>query len=223
MFQVVLLPASIPTLWNIIAIALLARIVLGPHLKLGSSLCLKEHCTALTSVLYLVVLDSGTMAIGFWLQRCTPGVSSLVVIFLLSVSNIRVFAGEAKETIDDTGLGRQRLSFSEGFFIFYTIFLHLVISAIPLRIIRGARLATQKMQEALESSQKESDQPEIPQSRSHQSSPPELIHVSIIPSYKESFETLQDTLKILASHRLAKTTYDVRKYPHTSQKAQRGC
>lgn len=163
------------------------------------------------------------MEIGLWLQRCTPGVSSLVVIFLLGVSNTRMPTGDTQEMNHDTGLGGQRLTFSEGFFIFYTIFLHLVISAMPLRIFRGARLATQQMQEALEISQKDSDQPESPRSRSHQSSPPELIHVSIIPSHKESLETLQDTLRILASHRLAKTTYDVRRYTHTPQKAQCSC
>lgn len=124
------------------------------------------------------------MAIGLWLQRCMPGVSSLMIILLIT--------------------------FSENFFIFYTIFLHVVISAIPLRIFRGARLATQQIRAVLEVSQKESDRSESAQDSSHRSSPSELIHVSIIPSYKESIETLQDTLKILASHRLAKSTYDVR-------------
>ena len=133
------------------------------------------------------------MAIGLWLQRCTPGVSSLLVLFLLT--------------------------FSEGFFIFYAIFLHVIISAIPLRIFRGARLATQQMQAALDASQQESDKTGNQQDSSHQSSPPELIHVSIIPSYKESIETLQDTLRILASHRLAKSTYDVRRQADASREA----
>lgn len=163
------------------------------------------------------------MEIGLWLQRCTPGVSSLVVIILLGVSNTRILSRDAQDMIDDTGPGRQSLTFSESFFIFYTIFLHLVISAMPLRIIRGARLATQQMQAALKVSQKESDEPENSQIRSYHSSPPELIHVSIIPSYKESIETLQDTLRILASHRLAKTTYDVRIYSHPPHKTQCGC
>lgn len=149
------------------------------------------------------------MGIGLWLQRCTPGVSSLVIIFLLGISNMRFFIGGTQEVADGTGLGRQRLTFSEGFFIFYTIFLHIVLSAIPLRIFRGARLATQQIQAALEVSRQESDQPE-----NLQSPPSELIHVSIIPSYKESIDTLQDTLRVLASHRLAKSTYDVRSCPH---------
>lgn len=148
------------------------------------------------------------MGIGLWLQRCTPGVSSLVIIFLLGVSNTKFPVGDAQEMTDGTSLRRQRLTFSEGFFIFYTIFLHIVLSAIPLRIFRGARLATQQIQAALEVSRQESDQPGNPQGRGHQSSPTQLIHVSIIPSYKESIDTLQDTLKILASHRLAKSTYD---------------
>lgn len=150
------------------------------------------------------------MGIGLWLQRCTPGVSSLAIIFLLGVSNTRFSAGDAQEIDDGTGLERQRPTFSEGFFISYTIFLHIVLSAIPLRIFRGARLATRQIQATLEASQQESDLPENLQGRGHQSSPSELIHVSIIPSYKESIDTLQDTLRILASHRLAKSTYDVR-------------
>lgn len=163
------------------------------------------------------------MGIGLWLQRCTPGVSTLVIIFLLGVSNTRLFAGDTKQTVDDMGRGTQRPTFSEGFFIIYTIFLHAVISALPLRTFRGARLATQEIQAALRASQQESDQPENPQCGSHLPSPPELIHVSIIPSYKESIETLQDTLRILASHRLAKSTYDVRRYAHAPYKALYGC
>lgn len=151
------------------------------------------------------------MEIGLWLQRCTPGVSSLVVIFLLSVSIARSVIGEAQETTNDTGLGRQQLTFSEGFFIFYTICLHVILSALPLRMFRGAMLATREIQGALKASQQESDQPGVPESRSHQSSPSGVIHVSIIPSYKESIETLQDTLRLLASHRLARSSYDVRK------------
>lgn len=154
------------------------------------------------------------MAIGLWLQRCTPGVSSLVIIFLLGVSNTSLSAGDVEKMTNDPGLGGQRPTFSECFFIFYTIFLHIVLSAIPLRIFRGARLATRQMQAALEVSQQESDQTETSQGRGYQSSPSELVHVSIIPSYKESIETLQDTLRILASHRLAKSTYDVRICAH---------
>lgn len=154
------------------------------------------------------------MGIGLWLQRCTPGVSSLVIIFLLGISFISSTTGDTPEINHDTGMGRQRLTFSEGFFIFYTLFLHVVVSAIPLRIFRGARLATRQIQAELEGSQQESDQPEDPQGRGHQSSPSEAIHVSIIPSYKESLETLQDTLRVLASHRFAKSTYDVRRHAH---------
>lgn len=163
------------------------------------------------------------MGIGLWLQRCTPGVSTLVIIFLLGVSNTRLFAGDTKEMADDTGRGPQQLTFSEGFFIIYTIFLHAVISAIPLRTFRGARLATQEIQAALRASQQESDQSENPQGGSYLSSSSELVHVSIIPSYKESIETLQDTLRILASHRLAKSTYDVRRYAHAPYKTLCGC
>lgn len=123
------------------------------------------------------------MALVLWLQRCTPGLSSLIIMILLI--------------------------FSENFFIFYTVFVHLVISAMPLRIFRGARLATQQILAALEASQQETDQLENPSHSFHQPSTSEVIHVSIIPSYKESIETLQDTLRILASHSLAKSTYDI--------------
>lgn len=157
------------------------------------------------------------MEIKLWLQRCTPGVSSLVIIFLLGVSHIGLFTREARDS-NDAGLGRQRLNFSEGFFIFYTIYLHGVLSALPLRTFRGAMLATHQIQAALEEAKQESDQPEDPQGGSDQSSPSEVVHVSIIPSYKESIETLQDTLRVLASHRLAKSTYDVRRLCTTRER-----
>lgn len=144
-----------------------------------------------------MVPASPTMAIGLWLQRCTPGVSSLMIILLLA--------------------------FSERFFIFYTIFLHVVISAIPLRIFRGARLATNQIRTAIEICQGLSDKPLVSRGSSYQGAPLEATHVSIIPSYKESIETLQDTLRILASHRLAKSTYDVRKSPYAPQGIQSGC
>ncbi|KAJ0124302.1 hypothetical protein J7T55_005640 [Diaporthe amygdali] len=144
-----------------------------------------------------------------WIQRCTPGVSTLAIIFLLGGFNSRFFTGDRQEMTNDTRLGRDRITFSEGFFILYTVFLHIVITTVPLRIFRGARLATHEIQAALKASQLESDQPESLQNSSHQSIPSELIHVSIIPSYKESIETLQDTLRVLASHRMARNTYDI--------------
>lgn len=158
------------------------------------------------------------MEIKLWLQRCTPGVSSLVIIFLLGVSHTGLFTREERDETNEAGLGRQRLTFSEGFLIFYTIFLHGVLSALPLRIFRGAMLATQQIQAAFEASKQESDHPEYPQGVSDQSSPSEVVHVSIIPSYKESVETLQDTLRVLASHRLAKSTYDVRRLRTTRER-----
>lgn len=151
------------------------------------------------------------MALIHWLQRCTPGVSTLAIVFLLGVCATWSRAGDKQETTDGTKPGREPLTFSEGFFIFYTTFLHIVISALPLRIFRGARLATQQMQAALKASQQESDQPENLQSSGHQPSSSGLIHVSILPSYKESIQTLQDTLRVLASHRMAESTYGVRK------------
>lgn len=139
------------------------------------------------------------MAVGPWLQRCTPGVSSLMVIFFLA--------------------------FSESLFIFYTLFVHLVIFAMPLRIFRGARLATQQIRAGLEASQQDTERHQDQPNNSHQPSPSpsEMIHVTIIPSYKESIETLQDTLRILASHRLAKTTYDVRRHWCALQTIKCGC
>lgn len=159
---------------------------------------------------HLIFPASAIMAFLHWIQRCTPGVSTLAIIFLLGGFNSRFFTGERQEMTNDTRLGRDRITFSEGFFILYTVFLHIVITTVPLRIFRGARLATQEIQAALKASQLESDQPGSLQSSSHQSIPSELIHVSIIPSYKESIETLQDTLRVLASHRMARNTYDVR-------------
>ena len=187
---------------------------LGPGMRSVQVFCLLDPCTAfnLVSVLCPIIIDCPSMEIGLWLQRCAPGVSSLVVIFLLGISITRSLVGDAQDMMTNgTGLGRQQLTFSEGFFIFYTIFLHVVVSALPLRIFRGAMLATRQIQGALRVSQQESDQPEHPEGRSHQSSPSELIHVSIIPSYKESIETLQATLRVLASHRLARSSYDVRR------------
>ncbi|KAK4187720.1 glycosyl transferase family group 2-domain-containing protein [Podospora australis] len=120
-------------------------------------------------------------------MRCTPSLSTLAIIFLL-------------------------VALSEAFFIFYTIFLHIILTTIPLRVFRGATLAARHIEAARKASQQEfNDQPDTRESNSsHPScSSSEVIHVSIIPSYKESLETLQDTLSILASHRSAKTTYDI--------------
>ena len=38
---------------------------------------------------------------------------------------------------------------------------------------------------------------------------PPLIHAILVPSYKETIETLKETLNVLASHRSAKRRYDV--------------
>ena len=41
------------------------------------------------------------------------------------------------------------------------------------------------------------------------SSRTEVVNAIIIPSYKEDIDVLEDTLKVLSSHRMAVKTYDV--------------
>ena len=40
-----------------------------------------------------------------------------------------------------------------------------------------------------------------------------VVHAIILPSYKEDIDTLRETLSVLASHVLAKSSYDVRSLP----------
>ena len=61
--------------------------------------------------------------------------------------------------------------------------------------------------------------PETPRSSSRVSTPKmggfedrvdEVVHAIILPSYKEDMDTMRETLSVLASHLLAKSSYDVR-------------
>ena len=39
-----------------------------------------------------------------------------------------------------------------------------------------------------------------------------VTHAIILPSYKEDMDTMKETISVLASHVLARTSYDVRKF-----------
>jgi hypothetical protein len=38
-----------------------------------------------------------------------------------------------------------------------------------------------------------------------------IVHAIILPNYKEEMETLRETLEVLASHQLARSSYEVRR------------
>ena len=147
------------------------------------------------------------MALRQWFLRCTPGISTLLLLIAveynlrLGQSGFRYIIHDRREPDYVPSILCQLL------FSAYSITLHLFGFLFPIRLALAARAAAQQIWKAhlelkARRMHKETDE------KIAKTQPP--IQVIVIPCYKESVETIQDTLSVLASHQYAKQTYDVR-------------
>jgi len=116
-------------------------------------------------------------------------------------------------------------SYIQLIFAAYSIFVHLVALGFPIRVSFACWQLTEKIEEAharlardlpfkklqLDFGQLfriDEDADEKSEVRTNSQSL--VVHVIMIPCYKEDIENLKDTLRVLASHRDALNAYDVR-------------
>jgi hypothetical protein len=96
-------------------------------------------------------------------------------------------------------------------FISYSIFLHLIGASIPLRACWSLWNLEKRIRNPVYKNPYGSLSNQLiePQAGKVPAFYP-FIHVILIPNYHEDLQTLQDTLRVLASHPQAKAFYDVR-------------
>jgi hypothetical protein len=155
------------------------------------------------------------MNVAKWFSRCLPGLSTLSLLILLELS-LKIVETEWISFYYPTFLLHRHASLvAQALFIFYSVFLHVLALIFPLRLCAAVHSATKQIQ-ATHNCQKgfagedvssrlvgpEHIKPGAAQSSS-------VTMAIILPSYKEEVEILEASLRVLASHRHAKTSYDV--------------
>lgn len=141
-----------------------------------------------------------------WATRCIPAFSCIAVAILLVLSFVvsPFGKGEPGKHIGEATIPQLMLSG-------YTVLLHLLSIAFPVRVCWAMRDVLKRMRQAIEDtpiktrgrsfSMKMEAQEEIGQ--------PIPLFIIIIPAYKEDMSTLEETLRVLASHAQARTSYHV--------------
>lgn len=157
-----------------------------------------------------------------WLLRCTPGLSVFGLLLLLE-SALKIVQTEWLSFFYPPFL-RHIASpvVAQTIFISYSVFLHILALLFPLRLCASAWAATCEIKATHARSRKGSStsspikvhgngnsvmELELQQDLSKKSG---LVTMAVVlPSYREDIEILESSLRVLASHKLARSSYDV--------------
>lgn len=160
------------------------------------------------------------MAASQWIFRCLPGLSVILLLALVewAFQIVETAAISIRHPADL--IYRVNWAFPQFLFILYSTFLHFLAFIFPLRLCRSVWQATNQIK--VTHNITPSDQLPIkekntctlqdnddPSGLRGGGAPNQILNAIMIPSYKEDISVLEDTLKILASHFLAISTYDV--------------
>jgi|SRR5271154_3122076 len=155
------------------------------------------------------------MSLLSWFCRCVPGLSILAVLALVEFA-LQILQTEYIGLSYPTFLVRHVTPvFAQTLFVAYSVFLHVLSLAFPLRLCRAVLRATNAIREAHSDNYEPLRSSLLRDGSDQDNEACEKVAVGIImailiPSYKEEIHILEDTLKVLASHELAQTSYDVR-------------
>lgn len=155
-----------------------------------------------------------------WLLRCIPGLSILLLLILLECA-LKIAQTEWISFTYPPFLVDQPLPLiAQSIFIVYTLLLHILVLVFPVRLCYSVWTAASQIKSAhgigaeaaATNSQHDSISHSLLDLELREHSTGEYCDVTmavIIPSYKEDIGTLEDTLRVLASHDRAKSSYDV--------------
>jgi len=156
------------------------------------------------------------MGVSKWFSRCIPGLSTLSLLILLELS-LKIVETEWISFYYPTFLLHHNASLiAQTLFVLYSVFLHLLALIFPIRLCAAVHFATKQIHDAHNSPQGlargvgPSHSPNYENIKAEGIETPCATMAIIIPSYKEEAEILEASLRVLASHRHAKTSYDVR-------------
>jgi hypothetical protein len=156
-----------------------------------------------------------------WLLRCTPGLSVFGLLVLLE-SSLKIVETEWLSFFYPPFLVHvANPVVAQTIFISYSVFLHILALLFPLRLCASAWAATRDIR-ATHASSKTSTRNAHPAEElrnEHLDPDPQqdILKTSgsvkmavVLPSYKEDIEILESSLRVLASHTMARSSYDVR-------------
>lgn len=159
------------------------------------------------------------MKVSNWLSRCIPGLSTISLVILLELS-LKIVETEWISFFYPAFLLHQNASLiAQVLFVSYSLFLHLLALTFPLRLCAAVYFATKQIEET-HLHPKGSIREDVPgpstrlKSIEAEGECPIVTMAIIVPSYKEEVDILETSLRVLASHRHAKTSYDVCTYPN---------
>ena len=180
--------------------------------------------------------SSSTMGFLSWFCRSVPGLSFLAwaLLAFLALGHRLPIWSKAQPT---SATELQHLTTSQLLYVIYTVLCHFLgCVGFPLRLcwsvwhisgeVKRARFEAEMLSIPSEKAESEKSlslsahssrdsTADAPLSRASTPRTPnfdpqdQILHAIIIPSYKEDIDTMRETLSVLASHGMAKTSYDV--------------
>ncbi|KAB8356635.1 hypothetical protein FH972_024212 [Carpinus fangiana] len=143
-----------------------------------------------------------------WLLRCLPALSGLCIVLL----SLTAFTGFPSNVLGSLGAGVGRVSrhrqadqwtVAQALWCFYTVVLHLLTWQYNIRLIWAMIRITSKIKRAADSDVKNEGGEKQAEGEAG------IMHVLMLPAYREDIDTLQETLDVFASHNLAASNYYV--------------
>ena len=160
------------------------------------------------------------MSVLKWLLRCTPGLSVFGLLILLELA-LKIVESEWLSFFyrpADRDVASPIAS--QTVFILYSIFLHLLALLFPLRLCASAYAATCAIKATHGKSKTLANR--LPHFKDPGDKSVDIGYQSdavknaalvtmaiVVPSYKEEVHILESSLRVLASHELARSSYDV--------------
>lgn len=144
-----------------------------------------------------------------WLTRCIPAFS-VIGVFVLLVSSLIISPYGKGQSGNHTG----EATIPQLILSVYTVLLHILSIVFPIRVCWSMRDVLKNIREAV-NDVPGGRRPRV-QSINNEKATEQLpvpLFVIILPAYKEEMATLEETLRVLASHLQARTRYHVRVLP----------
>lgn len=155
-----------------------------------------------------------------WSLRCIPGLATFALIVLLECA-LKIVQTEWLSFFYPPFLKHSPAPVvAQGLFISYSIFLHILALLFPLRLCASAWAAAEGIRArhglsrgghegGLAHGMPRDEIRDTDQRRDGAKYPERVIMAIVLPSYKEDIEILETSLRVLASHSMAKSSYDV--------------